>query len=299
MKLLKVLVEASKEIVADGIKGAFLSGADSFYTMVPDNATDTILQDNYSQTVDEVNKNYGPNVGAVYTIAAYKHDPYESKTVQDMRLKTAVVGVFIFFIYVFYSAGCVNLSCSGMGFIERAQYVISQTPFGEYKNTLIRTFGAIFLVHYIFKLIIMFNTAVTSETMYTVFDSIQFTSEHWVMYFIMSLCYGAEFIFFAMRILLMDLIAGSDILIGALFAFSFTRNFSVNISQYFGKITIMQFIIVLLTAFGIAIIRESPSWLQMLEYFGLMIILVLISASIVFGFTRTFKSAKVLVKGGL
>ena len=38
----------------------------------------------------------------------------------------------------------------GGGVFERAQYILTQTPFSEYKNTLIRTFGAIFLTHYLY-----------------------------------------------------------------------------------------------------------------------------------------------------
>jgi hypothetical protein len=183
-----------------------------------------------------------------------------------------------------------------MGWIDRAQYVYSQTPFSEYKKLLIRGFAGVFFTHYIFKFIILFNAAATNTIMYNTLDSINFTSDHWVMYLAMSLCYAAEATFFALRILAMDLIAGLDILIGALAAFDCTLEFSKGITKYFCKITLLQFILVLITAFGIAIIDESPVWLQIFEYQALIIILLVISFILVFGFGKVFRTAKYSAK---
>jgi hypothetical protein len=245
-----------------------------------------------------VKNNYGYAVGSVFKIATYSEDPYQSKTVQAMRTQTAIIGVFLFVLYVFYGAACVNLSCGGGGIFERAQYMLTQTPFNEYKNTLIRTFGAIFLTHYLFKFIILFNQAVTTQAMYSVLDSIPFQLDNWVMYLAMSVCYGFESVFFTMRIILMDLIAGSDILIGALFAFSFTREMSLETIKYFGKITLLQFIVVLLTAFGISIIESLPAG-KPLGYLCLILILVVVSGGLVFGFSRIFSASKTVIKGAL
>src|SRR5665811_1035452 len=278
-------IEALKEGVSGGIQAFFVSAADSVYAWGED-----------TNETDQVKDERGYTVGSVFKIAAYKHDPYESTTVQEMRKRTAVIGVFIFLIYVFYGASCVNLSACGMGSIERAQYVISQTPFSEYKNILLKTFAAIFFVHYIFKFILLFNAAATYQVMYSVLDSIGLSPDHWVMYCMMSVCYGAEFIFFAMRILLIDLLAGSDILIGALYSFTFTREFSIEAVKYFGRIVLLQLIIVILTAFGISIIGNSPFWLQHTEYAALMVILFVISGIIMFGFSKMFHTAKTAIR---
>src|SRR5664280_462404 len=116
------------------------------------------------------------------------------------------------------------------------------------------------------------------------------------MYCVMSVCYVAESIFFAMRMLFMDLIAGSDILIGALFAFTFSRSMALESIKYFGRITLLQFIVVLFTAFGIAIINETPQWLHYSEYAALMVILFVISVVIMMGFSKMFKTAKHVVR---
>ncbi len=289
-------IKAGEEMISGGIKAFFMDGADSLFTVAPSNSTDAETPDAYSTAVDGINQKYGANVGSVYTVAAYKHDPYTSNVVQEMRKRTAIIGVFIFILYIFYGAACVNLSCSGMGVIDRIQYVVSQTPLGEYKNTLIRTFAAIFLTHYIFKFIILFNQTVTNQAMYATLDSIQLTQDHWVMYCMMSVCYAAESIFFAMRILFMDLLAGSDILIGALFAFSFSRSMALESIKYFGRITLLQFTIVLLSAFGIAIINETPQLLQIPAYAALTIVLFVISGVIMMGFSKMFKTAKTVMK---
>ena len=271
--------------VTDGIKGFFISAADSVFNIGGSSNEST-----------NVKNNYGYAVGSVFKIATYSNDPYQSETVQAMRIRTAVIGVFIFILYVFYGAACVNLSCGGGGVFERTQYILTQTPFSEYKNTLIRTFGAIFLTHYLFKFIILFNQAVTTQAMFSVLDAIPFQLDNWVMYLAMSVCYGLESVFFTMRIILMDLIAGSDILIGALFAFSFTREMSLETIKYFGKITLLQFIIVLLTAFGISIIESLPTG-KPLGYICLILILVIISGGLVFGFSRIFSASKTVIKG--
>jgi hypothetical protein len=273
--------------VTDGIKGFFIGAADSVFNIGGSSNEST-----------NVKNNYGYAVGSVFKIATYSNDPYESPTVQAMRARTAVIGVFLFVLYVFYGAACVNLSCGGGGVFERAQYILTQTPFSEYKNTLIRTFGAIFLTHYLFKFIILFNQAVTTQAMYSVLDAIPFQLDNWVMYLAMSVCYGLESVFFTMRIILMDLIAGSDILIGALFAFSFTREMSMETIKYFGKITLLQFVIVLLTAFGITIIESLPTG-KPLGYLCLILILVVVSGGLVFGFSRIFSASKVAIKGAL
>ncbi|HEX7575360.1 MAG TPA: hypothetical protein VF360_03200, partial [Candidatus Methanoperedens sp.] len=278
---------ALKKSVTDGITGFFISAADGIF--------------NIGGTTNEseaVKNDYGYAVGSVFKIATYKNDPYASPTVQAMRQQTAIIGIFIFILYVFYGAACVNLTCGSMGIFERVQYTVSNTvsSLEEYKNTLIMAFGAIFFIHYIFKFIILFNYAITTEAMYSVLDSIPLTVDNWVMYVCMAVCYGLESVFFALRILLMDLIAGCDILLGALFAFSFTRQLSIETVKYFGKITLMQFIIVLLTAFGVRIIQESP-YGRPLGYLCLILVLIIISGGIMFGFSKIFTASKTLIRG--
>jgi hypothetical protein len=246
---------------------------------------------------EEVKDKYGYAVGSVFKIATYKNDPYESQTVQEMRKRTSLIGLFIFIIFVFLGASRVNLSCGGMNFFDRIEYTITKTvsSISEYKDTLIIALAAIIGVHYIFKFLILFNQAITNVTMYSILESIPLNADNFVMYLAMAVCYGLESIFFGMRILLQDLIAGSDVLIGALFAFSLTRQFAFETVKYFGRITLMQFIIVLLTSFGISIIQELP-WLQRLGYLCLIIILIFISGGIMFGFSKLFTSAKTIYR---
>jgi hypothetical protein len=274
-----------EEMVSNGIKEFFVSIADSVFNI-----------GGSTNETESVKNKYGYAIGSVFKIATYKNDPYESNTVKAMREKMAAIGVFIFILYVFYGAACVNLSCGGMGLFERVQYMISKAPIDEYKTTLIIAFGAIFFIHYIFRFIILFNQAVTTEAMYSVLDAIPLSVDNWVMYLAMSVCYGLESIFFMIRIIMMDLIAGSDILLGALFAFSFTRGLAIETVKYFAKITLLQFIIVLLTAFGISIINET-AYGQPLGYLCLIVILVIISGGIVFGFSKIFSVSKTIIKG--
>lgn len=269
--------------VTNGIKAFFVDIADSIF--------------NFGGSTNEteaVKNKYGYAVGSVFKIATYENDPYKSPVVKAMRDRTAVIGVFIFILYILYGAACVNLSCGGMGLFERVQYMVTNTPMGEYKNTLIIAFGAIFFIHYIFRFILLFNNAITTEAMYSVLDIIPLTLENWVMYLVMAVCYGLESVFFMIRIIMMDLIAGSDILLGALFAFSFTRGLAIETVKYFAKITLLQFIIVLLTAFGVSIIESLPAG-KPLGYLCLMLILVVISSGIVFGFKSIFSASKTVI----
>jgi hypothetical protein len=175
--------------VTDGIKGFFVSMADSIFNI-----------GGSTNETESVKNKYGYAVGSVFKIATYKNDPYTSDTVKAMRDKTAVIGVFIFILYVFYGAACVNLSCGGMGLFERVQYMVSKAPIDEYKTTLIIAFGAIFFIHYIFRFIILFNQAVTTEAMYSVLDAIPLSLDNWVMYLAMSVCYGLESFFFMIEL---------------------------------------------------------------------------------------------------
>lgn len=270
--------------VTEGIKAFFVNIGDSLFNI-----------GGTSNETELVKDNYGYAVGSVFKIAAYENDPYQSSTVKTMRDRTTVIGVFIFILYIFYGASCVNLACGGMGLFERVQYMITKTPIEEYKSTLIIAFGAIFCIHYIFRFIILFNQAITTEAMYSVLDAIPMSLDNWVMYLMMAFCYALESVFFMIRIIMMDLIAGSDILIGALFAFSFTRGIAIEAVKYFAKITLLQFIIVLLTAFGISIIDELPAF-KPVGYICLILILVIVSGGIVFGFARIFSATKTAAK---
>jgi len=127
-------IKAGEEMISGGIKIFFMDGADSLFTVAPSNSTDVETPDAYSMAVDGVNQKYGANVGSVYMVAAYEHDPYDSSVVQEMRKRTAIIGVFIFILYIFYGAACVNLSCGGMGFIDRVQYIVSDTPMQYFTN---------------------------------------------------------------------------------------------------------------------------------------------------------------------
>src|SRR5665647_362995 len=270
--------------VTEGIKGFFVNAADSLFNI-----------GGTSNETAQVKDNYGYAVGTVFKIAAYENDPYQSPTVKTMRDKTTVIGVFIFILYIFYGASCINLACGGMGLFERVQYMITRTPIEEYKSTLIIAFGAIFCIHYIFRFIILFNQAITTEAMYSVLDAIPVSLDNWIMYLMMAICYAFESVFFMIRIIMMDLIAGSDILIGALFAFSFTRGIAIEAVKYFARITLLQFIVVLLTAFGISIIEELPAF-KPVGYICLILILVIVSGGIVFGFTRIFSATETAIK---
>ena len=74
-------VSAMEGIISGGLKSFFMDGADSLFTVASPNSTDAGTPDAYSVAVDGVNQKYGANVGSVYTVAAYKHDPYDSSVV--------------------------------------------------------------------------------------------------------------------------------------------------------------------------------------------------------------------------
>jgi hypothetical protein len=273
--------------VSEGIKGFFTDAADKIFEI-----------GGTTNETAEVKDKYGYAVGSVFKIAAYENDPYKSETVQKMRLRTALIGLFIFIIFIFIGAARVNISCGEMHLVDRLQYTITQSvsSFSQYKDDMIIGLAAIIGVHYFFWFIISFNAAITTATMYSVLESIPFDIDNWVMYCAMAICYGFESIFFGLRIILQDLIAGSDILIGALFAISFTRVFAWELVKYFSRITVMQFIIVLLTSFGISIIGEYK-FLESFGYFCLIIILILISGGIIFGFRSLFSASRSIVRG--
>jgi hypothetical protein len=69
--------------------------------------------------------------------------------------------------------------------------------------------------------------------------------------------------------------------------------------EYFCKVTLMQCILVCFSAFGLAIVNESPDWLQVPEYIGLLIVLFGISMTIMFGFRKAFSTGRRLARGAL
>jgi len=119
--------------------------------------------------------------------------------------------------------------------------------------------------------------------------------ENWVVYFIMAFCYLFESFFFGLRFILMGLISGADILLGGLFAFPAMRSFVIETVKYFTRITFMQFIVVLVTFFGVALIDEIPIF-KAHACICLTVVILVISGVIVFGFSNLFKATKTAVR---
>lgn len=277
--------EAFESAVSNGIKAFFVNVADTLFNV-----------GGTSNVTEAVKDEKGYVIGSVFKVATYKNDPYQNKTVQDMRDKTSLIGVFLFVIFVFYGGARTALSGGNVRVLDKLEQSFEKSPLGAYKDNLIIGFIAVFFVHYGFKFLIMLNDALTVQSMYGSLDLISFNLDNWVMYFAMSICYAVELGFFIMRILVQDLLSGSDILIGALFALGITRELGFTIVKYFAKVTLMQFLIVLLTSFGVAII-ESSSYGKPLGYIILTTCLAIISAGILFGFVTVFKTSKMIVKG--
>jgi hypothetical protein len=277
--------EAFESAVSNGIKAFFVNIADTLFNV-----------GGTSNVTEAVKNDKGYVIGSVFKVATYKNDPYNNKTVQDMREKTSLIGIFLFVIIVFFGGARTALSCGNVNILDRIEQSFKKSPLSAYKDNLIIGFVAIFFVHYGFKFLIMLNDALTVQSMYGSLDLISFNLDNWVMYFAMSVCYAVELSFFVMRILVQDLLSGSDILIGSLFALETTREAGFTIVKYFAKVTFLQFIIVLLTSFGIAII-ESSDFAKPLGYIVLTICLAVISAGLMFGFTAVFKTSKTAIKG--
>ena len=194
----------------------------------------------------------------------------------------------------------VNFSCGiHVSLAERVHYTYTHTPVSSYINGLIRAFIGILFIHYLFKFVILLNSGFTLTSMGSVLGAVQVTKNQWLVYFIMSVGCWLESIFIGMRILVMDLIAGCDILLGAISGSIVGLKFSKTVVAYFCKVTLMQCILVTFSAFGLAIVNESPDWLQVPEYLGLLIVLFLISMSIMFGFRKAISSGKKLVRSAL
>jgi hypothetical protein len=301
-------VQAVEQAVKNGFIDVFMSGADSLTEQNPANysydtgkpTSNSTPQDNYSEQIANVKNKYGPSISSIYMLSAYDHDPYQSKTVQTMRLKTVVIALFLFILYIFWGAACVNFSCAGhVGLIERAHYTYANTSFSEYKNGLIRAFIGILFIHYLFKFVILLNHGLTLTSMGSVLGAVQVTKNQWLVYFIMSIGCWLESIFIGMRILVMDLIAGCDVLLGAIAGSVVGLKFAKTVVEYFCKVTLMQCILVCFSAFGLAIVNESPDWLQVPEYIGLLIVLFGISMTIMFGFRKAFSTGRRLARGAL
>jgi hypothetical protein len=301
-------VQAVENAVKNGFIDVFLSGADSLTEQNPANysydtgkpTSNNTQQDNYSEQVASVKNKYGPSVSSIYMLSAYNHDPYQSQTVKSMRLKTALIGLFVFVLYVFWGAAMVNFSCGAhVSLAERAHYMYTNTPVSSYIKGLIRAFVGILFIHYMFKFVILLNYGLTLTSMGSVLGAVQITKNQWLVYFIMSVGCWLESIFIGMRILVMDLIAGCDILLGAIAGSIVGLKFSKTVVTYFCKVTLMQCILVTFSAFGLAIVNESPGWLQVPEYIGLLIVLFLISMTIMFGFRKAFSTGRRLARGAL
>ncbi len=101
-------VQAVEQAVKNGFIDVFISGADSLTEQSPTNysydtgkpTSNNTSVDDYSEQVAAVKEKYGPSVSTIYMMSAYNHDPYQSPTVKAMRLKTALIGLFLFVLYV-------------------------------------------------------------------------------------------------------------------------------------------------------------------------------------------------------
>jgi hypothetical protein len=154
--------------------------------------------------------------------------------------------------------------------------------------------------------ILLLNKVLTQMVMVGVLPSIAPTPDNLVLYFMMGLTYLVMSFFFWIRFFTINLVTGFALFIGVAYIISnFTRRVSVWIMKFFISMVFMQFVIVLVTAWGVQSIEgaEDMGFISLnhsiTAYIALMILLVFIAVVIMVGWafikSGTTKAVKLVV----
>lgn len=227
----------------------------------------------------------------IIRMAAYNVDPYQIPAVHDTNLACTDIFYCIFFVIIFVHAGVVILNRFRPEKLANLDFVTVDFNGYHYRSYVSKMMKGIFIValaHFIVPLILDFESMITLSLMQNVPKSLAPTTENAILYFMMSLIWFTQMMFFIVRAFVIVAFSAMVLLVGLLYLWERTEGIAKSIFFYFLALVFLQVVIVGISCLGVRAIQESAFYImplgfgmEFLYYFGLMVLLFIISAVVV------------------
>jgi hypothetical protein len=298
--LLPAACAGGPDIIANGVT----SGLTDWITDLSDSMMSTAVSyQNESAMIDN------PITGGIFFVASYTYDPYQNESVRTMIEISALIWFFFMVIYAFAGYILINIknSCPhGSQAIAYITGINTESGMNQYIQNILLGLGILLFSHAAIYITLLLNTILTKLVMLDILASIAPTPDNIVLYFMMGVSYLLMSFFFWIRFFTINLFAGFALAIGVAYILSnFTRRISVWCMKFFISMVFMQFIIVLVTSWGISCIQGAhdmgflPLSNQVTAYTALMILLVGIGFVMLIGWafikSTTTKAVRLIV----
>jgi hypothetical protein len=263
------------EIIASGVT----SGLTDWITDLSDSMISTAVSyQNESTNIDN------PVTGGIFYVASYTYDPYQNESVLTMIELSAIIWFFFMVIYAFSGYILINIKNiwpHGSQAIAYITGINTESSLNKYIQNILLGLGILLFSHVAIYITLLLNTILTKLVMLDILASIAPTPDNIVLYFMMGVCYLIMSFFFWIRFFTINLFTGFALAVGVAYILSnFTRRISVWCMKFFISMVFMQFVVVLVTSWGISCIQGAhdmgflPLSNQVTAYTALMILLV-------------------------
>lgn len=229
-------------------------------------------------------------------VAAYTMDPYKIPAVKETNVIITDLFYCFFIMIIFIHGGVLLLTRYMPEKLDAFEFVTVDFNGYHYSSYVTKMMKGIFilaLAHFSIQLILEIEQWLTVSLLQNVPGSIEPTPDNVVLYAMMSLIWLSLLVFFIIRTFIIALFAAFALGVGILYLIGPTEHIAIMLWKYFLALTFMQPIIVGVSCLVVRMIKESKSALDMgwvldssvevVQYFGLMIILFVICFIIVFG----------------
>lgn len=299
--LLLLLLSPAQAEFSDFVREGVSSGLSDWVINLCDGMINTgIGFQNESATADN------HVTGKIFEIATYTYDPFQNTAVQNaMKLSFEMWGAFML-MYVLGGYILVNLKNVWPVGAQAVTYITginTESSLKNYIQNIFIGFAVVFFAYLAIYIILLLNKILTQMVMVGILPSVAPTPDNLVLYFMMGTTYLVMAFFFWIRFFTINLVTGFALFIGVAYILSnFTRRVSVWIMKFFISMVFMQFVIVLVTAWGVYFIEGAADMGFLVldgsisAYVALMILLVLIAVVMMIGWMFIKSSTAKMVK---
>jgi hypothetical protein len=278
---------ASASAITDAFAGGVEDGLNSWIVGVCDSV--------YAIGVDEVNMSNADIVSeGIFRAATYTYNPFDNEGVKEIAEWSVTlwgVGIIIYLLFGLFVVIVSRRSNDASKALTYITKINTEHTLKEYfKNAMIGVFAPVYFCVFC-GLVLIINYVLTAMIMLTVLPAVGPTPDNIPLYAMVAGLYFFMLIFFAYRILYINLFVAFGLLIVILYILcEQTRRLAVFLAAGFVAVVFMQFVIVGITAAGVLSIQASldtgviPNSGTMLIYATLLIILVIVGFGMTIGF---------------
>ena len=231
---------------------------------------------------------------AIFSIATYTYDPFESEAVKGMQELSAILFLVMMTLYIFIGAIGVVVSRFIPNLTPALTFVMGKSAHGNYISNLATGMIVAIFTYTGIKFVLTFNYIITHLIIVDVLETVAPSVDNVIMYLMMAVCYFFMNVFFAWRMLVIGVVTSFALIFGVMLVYDSTKNIARGIFSYFISMVFLQSIICGVTSVGIKIIQGlglAPDQ-QIIMYLILTFLLIVIALMVCLGIHRAIWGTK-------